>query len=347
MLKKILLILPFTLSFPIFAEYTIGISGKKNYGEHIFETGNKYPNLSGIRGGSRITYDRHFPWASLNLGYYKKRFSITSTIGGTGWYQKTNSSRDEDFFMGSITTEKGTKFSLYPPFLYDTAHTFTGTQNFADGIAKSVVNQIYFDTYFRMYMNQHASSSPWDRTDGYFLSIGFRYTYFKYILYDVNQFVNRPSFYGPIGLGLTFSQSLMEIPFGLGYTFNVDKIKIEPSFFLLIGFNRYRDFHVQRALNFIGRGVGNGFIYRLQISYLLSEKDILYINTEGHRFFAYTLFKTTGGITRDDILSTFSGDFRSYITSKESFVEFGYTRRFGDFSTNESEPKQKEIEEGQ
>ncbi len=348
--KKFLLML-LSLLGPVHAEYTIGLMGAKNSGEHIFETGNKYPNLSGIRGGSRITYNRDFPYAGIRGGYYKNRFAFLGSFSSTGWNQHTSQkSRDEDFLMGNVSTEKGTKISLYPTFLHDTAHTFTGTQNFADGIGKSTVSQYFAEGFIRYYLNPKSSSSIWEKESSFFLSAGLRYTYFKYTLYDVMQYVQRPFYYGPIGIGLTYSYSSTEIPIGFGYSFVTGKWKIEPSFHLLIGFNRYRDFHVQRALNFIGRGAGNGFLYKLSINYLFSEKTYFFINIEGHRFFSYTTFYTKGGLSPDDVLSNYAGRFRSYVNTKESSLEIGFMKRWGESENTpipskiEKQPEDRSVE---
>lgn len=322
------------------AEYTVGFSGAQNWGEHIFETGNKYPNLSGIRGGSRITYNREFPWAGVGGTLYKGHFAFIGNFSTTGWNHRTvQKSRDEDFLMGNISTEKGTKFSIWPPFLYDTTYTFSGTQNFADGIGKSTVNQYALNGSMRYYLD--SESSPWTSKSSWFFSLGLRYTYFKYLLYDVVQFVQRPYYYGPIGIGLTYSYTSWEIPLGAGYAVRRGNWRMETSLHLLVGYSQYRDFHIQRALNFIGSSLGNGFLYQVSINYLLNEQDFLFLNYEGHRYFGYSFFHTKGGLSQEDILSNYSGKYRSYISTKETSLEFGIRRRFGSYSL---EKEKKEID---
>ena len=68
----------FFCHFQIYADGYIGLVGLRNEGEHIFETGNKYPNLSGIQGGSRITYQRNFNLGGIEGGYFKNKFSRLS-----------------------------------------------------------------------------------------------------------------------------------------------------------------------------------------------------------------------------------------------------------------------------
>jgi len=316
-----------TLTTKIHGNYLSGLTISKNTGEHIFETGNKYPNLSGIRGGSRITYNRDFYLGGLEFHYLKTKYSIGINFQTTGWYVHTEKmSRDEDFLMGQISTERGKKFSLFPLFLYDTAHTFTGTQNFADGIGKSVVSQNTTDLNFKYYLGK-ATTDIWESQDGLFLSSSIKHTFFKYYLYDVTQFVNRPFYYGPIGLGLSYTFASLEFAFGLGYFFNFGKVKLETSTHLLFGYLKYRDFHIQRALNFKGIGSGIGFLLQINLLYQLTEVDMIRVGYKAHRLFSESNFKTFGGLTREDVLSNYYGKYHSYITTKEAALEFSFLRK--------------------
>lgn len=311
----------------IYSEYTIGFVGGKNSGEHIFETGNKHPNLSGIRGGSRITYNRDFPYGGLEFNYFKDKIAMGASFQTTGWYVHTDKmSRDEDFLMGSFSTERGRKFSLAPLFLYDTAHTFTGTQNFADGYAKSVLSQNKTDVNFRYYLGK-AKPDLWASPSGFFLAFNLNHTFFKYYLYDVIQYVNKPFYYGPIGLGLSYSFTGLEAAIGSGYFHNFGKVKLESSFSLLAGYTRYRDFHVQRALNFRGEGGGSGFLFKISFMYEFSKMDLLRVSYIGHRYFSESHFRTYGGLTSEDVASNFTGKFHSYINTKETFLEFTFLRK--------------------
>ena len=138
---------------------------------------------------------------------------------------------------------------------------------------------------------------------GLFLSAGLRYSYSKYIVYDVMQFVaSRPIFYGPIGSGLSYTNSFTEFPIGAGYIYSFGAFKIEPSFHLLYTFIKTRDFHVQRALNFLSYTSGPGFLVRIETSYMLSETSLLKIGITGHRQFTTGAFTTKGGLYESDIL---------------------------------------------
>ncbi|MDX1961139.1 MAG: putative porin [Leptospiraceae bacterium] len=313
---------------PVFSEVHLGLFGARNSGEHIFETGNKYPNLSGIRGGSRITYDRNFNFFGLNAGWIHERFSLNSKLSTTGWGVRTGNSRDEDFVMGSTSTERGDKLSLFPLFLYDTAHTFTGTRNFADGNAKSTINERRADFWLKFYFSENAKASPWAKTNSFYLSSGVLYSYYKYELYDVIQFVASPFFYGPIGVGLSYSNTVFDFPLGLGYVFYIGKFRFDFNANLTLVYMNYRDFHKQRALNFIGTSFGSGFIYKAEISYIFSESLLINFSINGHRQFTSGTFRTKGGLTYDDVLSNYLGEYKAYINTKEVNLEFGFIKRF-------------------
>ncbi|MCB1142703.1 MAG: putative porin [Leptospiraceae bacterium] len=314
------------LSFiPIRSESYLGLSSIRNGGEHIFETGNKFPNLSGIRGGSRITYNRNYNLYGINGGWKQNGYLLNFQIHGTGWYRRTSNSRDEDFYLGSISTEKGTKFSLNPLFLNDSAHTFSGSQNFADGHAKSVVNDQRFSVSGRYYPYSNSSSFS---DGGFFFNSLFRYTYFKYYLYDVIQFIQRPFFIGPIGQGLSYSLSQSLLGGGGGYRHKFNNLSLEAELFLTLGFSKFRDFHVQRALNFIGNGIGSGFVFRLGGSYSLGDDYSLNLFYEGNRMYSHSNFTTRGGLSADDVISGQLGKYKNYLSTKEANMEFSVMKLF-------------------
>ena len=306
------------------ADGYIGIIGIRNSGEHVFETGNKYPNLSGIQGGSRITYQRNFNLGGIEAGYFKNKFSIRGKFTTNGWYQNSGGARDEDFFLKSNSPERGSKFSPFQGNLYDTAYTYSGTNNFADGKGRATISEYNAEGFFRYHIGE-SSPDPWVTNSGIFLSFGLRYSYSKLYVYDVMQFVaTRPIFYGPIGYGLSYSYSFTEIPIGGGYIFSFGNFKIEPSFHLLYAFIKTRDFHAQRALNFLAYSSGPGFISRLELNYIISEKSIFKMAFTGHRQFTSGHFTTKGGITESDILSNYLGIYGTYINTKEVLYDFGF-----------------------
>ncbi len=320
--KHWLVIILLVFNSVVYSETSLEIQVSRNYGEHIFELGNKYPNISGFRGGSRITYNRDFYKGGMVINHNKDNLFFSVGLKTTGWYLSTlEKSRDEDFAMGEVTSEKGRKFSFAPLFLYDTAHTFTGTSNFADATAKSVVSEysLHFGTKYFFHNSQNLNLSA------FFLSEP-SYAYFKYILYDVMQFVRRPFYYGPIGNGLSYSHSYIEFPVGLGCISKHSNFSVEFSLQLLLNYFRYRDFHYQRNLNFIGSGLGDGFIYQIIFSYPIDSNNLFKIYHRGHRMFGISHFKTKGGVITEDVLSNFYGYFHSYVTTKESSIDVSFQR---------------------
>lgn len=306
----------------------ISILGGINRGEHIFETGNKYPNLSGITGGSRITYSRDFNFAGIDGGYFTDHLNLKLKTTGTGWYINPGNSRDEDFTLTSNSQERGEKFIPEKGMLYDTAYTYSGTRNFADGHTKTSMkeNKMSFD--LRYYFSS-GSADPSAKIESFFLNTGFHYQFSKYHLYDVMQFINsRPIFYSPIGQGLSYSFNAIEIPLGMGYSTVIKDFRVELEISYLVSYLYARDFHIQRALNFLSKSTGPGFLYKLDITYTVSENTLFKISTSGHRHFTSGIFKTRGGLYESDILSNYSGTYKSYLSTKEMMIEFALTRTF-------------------
>jgi hypothetical protein len=306
------------------------ILGGRNSGEHIFETGNKHPNLSGIRGGSRITYNRNFNYGGLGFLYHTNQLQLTGTFRSTGWYINPGTSRDEDFVMGDISSEKGSKVDIRKGNVYDTAHTYTGTRNFADAMAKTSMSEYSANLKVKYFTN--ATGDAYDMSSSMFFSFGTRYTYFKYYLYDVMQFISsRPIFYGPIGNGLSYSYNTLEVPLGIGYRKNlVENLSIELSLDIFLAYNRQRDFHVQRALNFIGYALGSGYIGSINLTYL-TEYGMIGVGLNFHRQFTEGRFKTKGGLSESDIFSNYIGHFRSYVNTKQANLEFSFIKRLNIF----------------
>jgi hypothetical protein len=303
---------------------SIGFKVIQNNGEHIFETGNKYPNLSGLRGGSRITYNRDFQLGGLEFKKKFDNFTIEVNLLGTGWYRRTNNSRDEDFLLGTISRERGSKFSLVPLYLNDTAHTFTGTQNFADANAKSVVNEQRYIVNGRYYLSNINSNSSLKL----FTTGTLRYSYYKYYLYDVIQFINNPFYYGPIGNGLSFSNGILSGGLGLGFQYTLGYIDFMSEFLLITGVSNFRDYHVQRDINFIGRGYGEGFIFNSGIKIKISETYHLSVMYEANRLYSEATFSTRGGLSTNDRLSNFFNNFHNYLSYKETNLNLGIHKIF-------------------
>jgi hypothetical protein len=190
-LTKIFIFVFFFLLLPtqLFSETIFGPTFERSGGEYIFETGNKHPNLSGIRGGSRISFPREFNLFGFQAAILKDKWEVRGAFKTTGWYQKSGQARDEDFVLGSVSTERGTKIATREWSYDDSATVYSGSRNFADGKGKSTINEHRTEIFARYYFG-NSFANPWIQGSGLFLSGGARYSYFKYIFYDVNQFID-------------------------------------------------------------------------------------------------------------------------------------------------------------
>ncbi len=311
----------------IFSQTSISLTAGKNEGEHIFETGNKFANLSGIRGGSRITYPRDFGYLGFQFSQTFERLLFSGKVATTGTSAHTGVARDEDFFLRANSPEDGTKIATKEWSLHDSAHVFSGTQNFADGKGKSAMSEYRIEPNIRYYFGD-SSPDIWKSSNGFFFSFGLKYSYFKYYIYDVIQFVaTNPITFGPIGKGLSYSNAVLEIPLGIGYKISGEKIRFEFSFDLLWGVNKFRDFHYWRALNFSGYSGGPGFQYRGDVYYIAQENLMLKFSHAGHRLFQTGNFSTKGGNSFSDLLSNYAGKYSHYLNTKEVLFEFSVVRR--------------------
>ncbi|TGK01972.1 putative porin [Leptospira langatensis] len=301
-----------------------GLFGQ-NGGQHIFESGTKYPNLSGVKAGSRITYDREFQYGGLEFKHWWNGWEISLGYRSNFKNQRTEQGRDEDFFMGSVTQERGTKIDLGHLSFYDTPYTFTGTQNFADGRGKLKMKQDRISLQARKYFGT-SDPDPRKAGSGIFLSGGAHYSFFKYYLYDVTQWIATVPIvtYGPIGIGLSYSNSTWEFPFGIGYRYSTGNWMLETGFMGSVWYSHYRDYHYQRNLNFIGDSSGYGIETHIAGAYVLNSWMFLLKLTE-YRLYGQGSFQTHGGLNTSDILSNFSGEYRNYLSTKQFAVELQIT----------------------
>lgn len=322
-MKILLLFILFTSFSSIFANFSIGIIGTKVGGEYVFETGNRFPNLSGVTGGSRISFERDFWMGGLVGSYYIGQFEIKGIYQTTGWGVRSGRARDEDFFLFSISQERAHHILWDKLAYYDSVNVYSGTRNFADGIGKSNIFEYNSNLFIRYYLfNQR----PWinQTQSGFFLSLGVGYTYNKYIFYDVIQWIATvPIFYQPIGYGLSFSSSILKNPIGVGYLWNFENFYIEFTGHYQTVYIRARDFHKQRNLNFLSQTAGIGFLFNIELGYKLSENGSIFIHMNQNRFFTKGGFQTSGGLIREDILSNYLGRFKAHINSKDWMIDFG------------------------
>ncbi|MBE7413467.1 MAG: putative porin [Leptospiraceae bacterium] len=311
----------------IFSQTTLALVAERNNGEHIFETGNKYDNLSGLKGGSRITYPRNFNSLGIQASQVYNRFLLSGKFITTGNFVNSGEARDEDFFLRANSPENGTKIATREWSLHDSAYVFSGTQNFADGKGISTVSEYKIEPNIRYYFGD-ASPDFWKPSDGFFISTGLRYSYFKYYIYDVIQFVaTNPITYKPIGKGLSYANSVLEFPIGLGYKVSKDRLTLEFSFDIVYGVNKFKDFHYWRAMNFNGESGGFGFQYKGEIYYRLSDSILFRFSHTGHRLFQSGYFTTKGGNSFNDILSNYAGKYSYYLNTKEFFYDLSIMKK--------------------
>ncbi len=323
--------LPFFFVFlipnTINAEVVWGPTLERGGGEYIFETGNRFPNLSGIRGGSRISFPRNLTQFGLFTSYFENKWEIRLSAKTTGWTQNSGPARDEDFVMGNTSQENTTKIATREWSYYDTGHVYSGTRNFADGKGKSSIRQDLIEGYGRIYFG-NSSPNHWTVGTGFFLTSGLRYSYFKYLFYDVNQFIDsRPIFYGPIGIGLSFTNNLYELFYGVGYRHSMNDFYFDFAFMPSVGRIITRDFHIQRSINFLSDNVGFGWQSTFEGGYKLSDQWLSFIKLTHRRFFSEGRFTARGGLTQEDLLSNLSGGFKSHISMKDFSIEIGFLNR--------------------
>ncbi|EKR72099.1 putative porin [Leptospira noguchii] len=296
----------------------------RNGGDNIFETGTKYPNLSGLKGGSRITYARDFNYAGLGFTLRWEKWEADLNIKTTGRYVNAGEGRDEDFFLGDPTVERGTKISTREFSYYDTPYTFIGSRNFADGRGRLSMKNNSQSLILRRYFGDGEADYR-KEGKGFYLTGGFQYTFMKYILYDVFQFFDSsPVFLNRIGLGLSFSYSTYEFPLGLGYRYSNGEWVFETSFSGIFWTGHFRDFHYQRALNFIGDVSGFGIDFNIGAGKIFGNY-LMFLKLNEHRLFGDGHFFTKGGLSENDILSQHLGHYKNYMNLKEWNVELSLT----------------------
>ena len=305
--------------------FTVG----QNYGEYIEETGQKTPsNLQGLSGGSRITYPRDFKTWGIGLDWFYNKFEILTSLNTTAGKVVTGEGRDEDFFLDPIiSTARGSKISLMDGEFYDTAYTFTGLRNYAD--AKGTMRLQEFGARFkgRYYFNE----SP-QENGGFFVSIGYNYTYSYYLFENIVQYVDLPStgkqLYAIPGRALTLTVNSHEYLFGAGYRFQKEKWFMEFSFMPLLSTTEARDRHNLRFMNFFIQSYGSGLLFSTKYSQEIIETIFMAVEIFEHRNYQKGVVQARGGVTREDLFANYVGSGRIYMNNKESGFLLSVTKRF-------------------
>jgi hypothetical protein len=330
---------------PISAEYTVQPIIGRNGGDFVFETGSRFPNLSGMRAGSRISFERDFNLFGFAGKYFTGPLEFYGKFTTTGWYVPTGKARDEDFFLYSTSTQRAHKINTREFSFYDSTSVFGGQRNFADGIGKSSMSEYNFDFLARYYLGK-SSPDIQKSGDGFYLSAGARYTYNKYKFYDVVQWIaTNPIFYQPIGYGLSFTNSIFEIPFGFGYRWNWKDFYLDTTMHGLYAFFKTRDFHAQRNINFNSETSGPGILAQVEAGYKMDYRSTFFLRMNQHRSFTKGTFAAEGGITQQDIAANFLGRYRAYINTKQFSIEFGFDYRpeWNNSNHQENLPKRKDL----
>lgn len=303
---------------------SFGLIYGRNGGQHIFESGIKFPNLSGFRAGSRITYNREFEYIGFEAKHWWENWEFGLGFRTTGRYVRAGEGKDEDFALYNLSKERGTKIDFANLSFYDSPYTFTGAQNFADGRGKLDLKEDKISLLARRYLGS-SQVDPRKQGQGFFLSGGVHYSFFKYYLYDVTQWIaTSPVTYKGIGIGLSYSNSTWEIPFGLGYRYSDGKWLLEGSFLANIWYSHIRDYHYHRNLNFIGDSSGYGLETNLLLGYIYESWLFSFKFTE-NRLYGSGTFATKGGIAIEDIQSNYFGTYRNYLSTKQFSFELQAT----------------------
>jgi len=302
------------------AEVLVYAGGQANRGEHIFELGSIYPDITGYSGGSRLTFPRDMNLYGGGIIASLSHFQADLSFYTTGWQINPGTGHDEDFFTFRTSKEQGAKISIQDGVLHDTAYTFSGTRNWGDAHTRTSLSEYTTGVSLRYYF---------EKPEGYlapgpYLVGGLRYSYKKYLLYDVVQFIDsRPLFYAPIGIGLSYSLSGIELPLGAGYGFRIlDSFVFDPSFQILVGDEKSRDFHIQRGINFLTHSQGAGFLLSMDFIYKFSESFYMKAGFYGHRLYSEGAIHTTGA----NILYNLAPPQKAYVNTKESGFSLSLVR---------------------
>ncbi|MBL8019942.1 MAG: putative porin [Leptospirales bacterium] len=299
---------------------SLGFYRAWNQGNTIFEIGSRQPDITGVAGGSRITYPRNFAYTGASLSVYASSLALDLELAGTGPHVRSGTGRDEDFFLNSFSREEGAKISLREGKFSDRAYVFSGGRNWADSYGKTDLYEYRARLAAKFYRTGMAD--PFLRDGGLYLSTAFAYSYSKYTIYDVIQYnqvsLIRPSPLSfsilPIGTGLTFTNVANELSVGLGYmTYMSESLGLDLGFAPLVGVEKSRDHHVLRGLTFIMENGGAGFLYNADLLFLVREGMLIRTGLTGHRLYARGNIRAYGL----DLVYNFLPKQRMYLNTKE------------------------------
>ncbi|MEQ9363395.1 MAG: putative porin [Leptospirales bacterium] len=301
----------------------------RNEGEQIFETGSRTPDITGFAGGSRLTYPRNHNFAGLGLALIRSPVEVHLRATTTGWYIDPGGARNEDFTLPPNSTESRSGFDTGDWKFGDSAYTIAGNQNFADARARASLSRYDLEALVRAFPFQLFRPVGARENTGPYLGGALRYSYAKYYVYDAIQYVRTTNgpFLGPIGIGNSLADSVLEFPLGAGYRYRSGDFTYDALFMINSGYNRSRDHHIQRAVNFqIRQGAGDGFFLRLGVDYRIDRDHSITARFFGRRYYSRGFIRTDGGLGQEALLVALAGKQQVWLNTKEAGVEFEITR---------------------
>jgi len=269
-------------------EVYVGAYRQWNQGSTIFEIGSRYPDITGVASGSRITYPRNFATTGFLMSLYMGAFHAGVDVHHTGAGVRSGTGRDEDFVMSLNSRQKGSKINVAEGKFRDNQFVFSGGRNFADSFGKTNLREYGSRLSLNYFPGGKAEAVP--RTRGWFLGAYGTYAYSKYVIYDSVQY-NSPSLLNaslpftllPIGRGLSFTTIAFEIIPGAGFQLPLGE---DYGFAVfagpVLGFEESRDYHNLRGITFFMANAGAGFFYKAELL-ARQEHFLIRLSASGHR----------------------------------------------------------------
>lgn len=308
--------------YPLQAETTVRLLVGRNAGEMILETGSKKADLTGFAGGSRLTYNRDFNFIGLGLTTRWNTVELEGRFRTTGYYVDTGLARNEDFALDQYSRQQPSGFDRKTWAYRDTAHTISGSYNFADAYGRSRQSMYDFDLFLRWFF---LDDDPESTIGGPYLSLSTGYGYSKYYVYDVIQYLRstRSFFIGPIGIGNSFSNAVLQFRGGAGWRSDTTPWQFDLGLYIISGYNTARDHHVQRGINFVVyEAYGNGLLMQSALSYRTTESLKLGVSFYFHRYFSHGFMDPRDGHGSDALLTQLTDSQSVWISTKEAGAEF-------------------------
>lgn len=318
------------------AELRAGLLYGRNEGKHVLETGSRTPDALGFAGGSRLTYPRNFDYYGLSLDFSRSLVDAGFRYRTTLRYVDTGTTYNEDFVLPSNSGQQENGFDTSQWAFRDSAEIFSGNRNFALSYARTDMLHYDLETSLKFYISplvQFFDTGRLPRSDadeGLYLATSLRYAYFKFYAYEAVQWIGTRDFvlFGPIGIGNSFANAVLEFPVGPGYRFAAGDFRFDASLLLVSGYNYARDHHVQRGINFIVEYTGGeGFQLNLGAEYRWNEDYDLSLRFYGHRYYSRGHLQAEGGYGSELLVVALSGSQPVWINTKEAGLEIAVRRR--------------------